>query len=168
MADFSQLSNTLAPEALLAGLNAVLEEAIADIQIQGGTVLNFMGDGLCAMFVQKSGDLPTTELDAALASALQILQRAKWKVRLGLSYGEVTLALVGSATRKQMTVYGPAVNMASRLEQAGKELKSTLVLSAEYESTPLAKTLPLVAHRYCPKGWSDPLRILYLTDRSSR
>ncbi len=83
------------------------------------------------------------------------------QVRIGLGFGQVTLALIGSEHRKQMTLYGEAVNLAARLEAAGKDpaIQSPLVVSDDYAEAIQVLDLPFEAVRYLPKGWSEPQRV---------
>lgn len=186
IASFSEHANALGSQAVVAPVNLIMVAAIEEIQSRGGIVLNFMGDGLAALYEIKPDAEAGHVRQSALESCLKILQRVgdlngsgslgtrKFDVRIGMSTGSSSLALIGTEQRRQMTLYGPALNMAARCEQAGKNLNpdgdstvsSRLVVSPEFE--PELRSLDLTVRRanYRPKGWSEPLPLYYLDENS--
>lgn len=56
-----------------------------------------------------------------------------------------------------MTVYGSAVNLASRLEQAGKELGSSLVASQHFAGSPGLRSATIEV-----KGWDEPISVYFM------
>src|SRR6185312_10161114 len=52
----------------------------------------------------------------------------KLKVRIGLNTGEMIVGNLGSARKRNYTVMGDAVNLASRLEGANKEFGTHILL----------------------------------------
>jgi adenylate cyclase len=116
------------PAALAAQLNthrAVMNRAILD---QAGTVMQYVGDAVMAVF-----GAPTEYADhagAALAAseamhAAQAEVNFTWQsenlspfgLGIGVSTGEVAAALLGSEERLEYTVVGDAVNLCQRLQQ---------------------------------------------------
>jgi len=87
-------------------------------------------------------------------------------VRIGLSSGETTLALIGSENRQQMTLYGEAVNLAARLEAVGKEpdIQSRLVVSERYAEAARACGRRFESGRKLLKGWDAPTEFLFLVE----
>ena len=63
---------------------------------------------------------------------LQAAGQEPVRLRVGLHYGPVIAALLGGERQGQVTVAGDTVNVASRLQEMGKEHKATLVASAEF------------------------------------
>jgi adenylate cyclase len=116
------------PAALAAQLNthrAVMNRAILD---QAGTVMQYVGDAVMAVF-----GAPTEYADhagAALAAS-EAMHAAQAEVNftwaeedlpsfgmgIGVSTGEVAAALLGSEERLEYTVVGDAVNLCQRLQQ---------------------------------------------------
>jgi len=104
----------------------------------GGIVNKFLGDGFLALF-----GAPFEAHDAAhraVAAAREMLdanERANgassWPLRIGIGIhvGEVVAGNIGSPRRKEYTVIGDTVNLASRLEQANKLYGTRILVSAE-------------------------------------
>ncbi len=77
--------------------------------------------------------------EAAVASALGILDRLavfnaarpgeKVELGFGINCGPMISGVVGTSQRREFTVIGDTVNMASRIEGLNKELGSSLLIS---------------------------------------
>ena len=81
-----------------------------------------------------------------------------WKVRVGIAWGEATVAVAGSSKRKQVSVYGSAVNLASRLEQSGKDLRTRICV----ESAAFAEFAPdFDTGEVLVKGWDKPVAVRF-------
>jgi len=94
-----------------------------------GIVNKFLGDGLLAIFGAPIDD----PLEAANAvSAIDASNVGhSWPIRLGIGIhvGQAVAGTVGSPRRKEYTVIGDTVNLASRLESLNKEVGSQLIVS---------------------------------------
>lgn len=176
VANFSSMTRQTGAQETIEVLNKVFSEVIQFVESSGGEILNFMGDGLAAKWeLESMGDDPHHRV---LQTALQILERVEVLnrskalgphevgVRIGLGSGETTLALIGSEGRQQMTLYGEAVNLAARLEAAGKDpdVQSPLVVSEAY-----FEAAHRSGHAFFPgalilKGWDTPTQFLFLKD----
>lgn len=153
-------------------LNLLFSRIIKDIEEHGGEVLNFLGDGLCAKWEIEGAGSRAEAHQRALQCSLQILETidtmnanaefgdTPLNVRIGLSAGEVTLALIGSDTRQQMTLYGDAVNLAARLEAAGKDesVRSRLVMSEDYNDVVPRAPATFQSISLSPKGWEEAVQ----------
>ena len=125
---YSTIAEHADPAALAAQLNTHRAEMNGAIIGEGGTVMQYVGDAVMAVF---GAPVPSTDhADRALAAALA-MHAAQAKVNqvwlaeglapfglgLGLSTGEVAAALLGSEERVEYTVVGDAVNLSQRLQQ---------------------------------------------------
>jgi class 3 adenylate cyclase len=102
-----------------------MNRAIID---NGGTVMQFVGDAVMAVF---GAPLPQDDhADRAIAAAATMHTRqsavnVRWSAEglppfglgIGLSTGEVAAALLGSEERLEYTLVGDVVNLAQRLQQ---------------------------------------------------
>jgi class 3 adenylate cyclase/CHASE2 domain-containing sensor protein len=169
---FSEKTNRLGVEKAVRCVNHLLAAGMESVEDQGGLTWHFTGDGFCAVFgFDPSAGNP---LDRAVQASLTILDRVAklnqarsfdeepWDVRIGLANGEVELAIVGRPNRYTLSVYGEAINLASRLEQAGKALDAKLVTVPA--AGPFMGDLGIpFGQTHCPiRGWDQPVDVLYI------
>src|SRR5215208_5488816 len=109
---------------------------------QGGEVLKFIGDAMLAIFPIGADAARTcaAALNAAerAQSALADENRRRASVGrpridygLALHVGDVMYGNIGSDTRLDFTVIGPAVNLTARIESMCRQLGRQLLLSAD-------------------------------------
>jgi len=137
---FTTHSEGLEPEALVGELNAYFEAMLAPIRAEGGVVDKFIGDAIMAVWGVPEGR-PDDALRALRAaqgmgealSAHNLVREAQGQSPLrqgiGLHMGEVVAGDIGTPARRQYTVVGDAVNIASRLESMTKDLGVPVLLS---------------------------------------
>ncbi|NNC40496.1 MAG: adenylate/guanylate cyclase domain-containing protein, partial [Acidimicrobiia bacterium] len=139
VAGFTTISESLPAYDVVHILNRFFARAGAAIQSQGGRVDNYMGDGLLAVFgINNEAD---PEL-AAVKAGLEVLEAAAdmneyvsmiyghpFKVRVGISLGEVIFGLMGDESSARETVVGDVVNTASRLESANKTMGTSMLVT---------------------------------------
>lgn len=145
--DFTQLSESLPPEKLLAFLNDYFSRMVEIVVRNGGCVDKFMGDGLLAVF----GAPEALEDHAARAATCAMemhfcLERLNAErnrgglapIRFGvaLNTGPAVAGMVGSKDKLEYTVVGDTVNTVSRLEGLNSKLGTEiLVTEATYKLT---------------------------------
>ncbi|MBV9950725.1 MAG: response regulator [Acidimicrobiia bacterium] len=125
---YSGIAERTAPTALAAQLNehrAAMNRAILG---EEGTVMQFVGDAVMAVFGAPipQSDHATRALAAATAMHdAQHLLNERWQsegkdafgLGIGLSTGEAAAALLGSEERLEYTLVGDTVNLSQRLQQ---------------------------------------------------
>jgi len=128
---YSTIAERADPAALALQLNTHRGEMNRAILAEGGTVMQYVGDAVMAVFgaPTPSKDHADRSLAAALAMhAAQAAINEEWSLTgqpafglgIGLSTGEVAAAMLGSEERLEYTVVGDAVNLAQRLQQLGQ------------------------------------------------
>ena len=135
--DFSSYAAGARPEAVMAYLNTLFDFMIDVVNEHHGIVNKFLGDGFMAVFGAPIED--AERCSHAVGASLEILERLDrlnaagtihpTRVGIGLHMGEAVTGNVGSTERKEYTIIGDVVNLASRLEQATKEFQAQLLIS---------------------------------------
>lgn len=151
---YSGIAERTDPTILARQLNAHRSEMNAAILEEGGTVMQYVGDAVMAVF-----GAPFTQDDHAdhgirAAAAMHRRQQAvdaAWAadglepfgLGIGLSTGEVAAAMLGSAERLEYTVVGDIVNLSQRLQDLARPAGTTVI--SEATATALTEPPPLVA-----------------------
>lgn len=137
---FTPFSESLLPYDVIHVLNRYFEAVGATIVSQGGFINNYMGDGFMALFgVDGQPEAALRAVRSAIAM-LDLMQSKispylvrtygrTFDVGIGIHYGEAVVGPIGSADRKTVTAIGDAVNFASRIESANKEVGTRLLIS---------------------------------------
>ncbi len=133
---FTEAARCRTPAEVVTRLDAVFAIMIEIIDRHQGIVNKFLGDGLLAIFGAPIEDpLVAANAVAAAREMLRAIDAGNagdaWPIRIGIGihFGEVVAGTVGSPRRKEYTVIGDTVNLASRLESLNKEMGSQLLVS---------------------------------------
>jgi adenylate cyclase len=136
---FTTLSEEL-PAGEVAGILTKHLSAMAEVVLEhGGTISKFTGDGLLAVFGAPDPQPDHAERALRCALAMQVRQQQlNWEtwtdglpplgMGIGVNSGTVIAGTFGGAGRLEYSVYGDAVNLASRLQS---EAAAGEVLAAE-------------------------------------
>jgi len=130
MVGFTDLSDKLEPEELAEVLNEYLREMTAEAVSQGGTLDNYIGDGLMVLFGAPKRAEESVQAWRALRTAFGMKVRAEElttairqrgipadiKVRVGVNTGHCTVGVLGSDIMRAYKAVGFAVNVAARLQ----------------------------------------------------
>ncbi len=142
LAGFTTLSEKLTPEEVVALLNRYLTAMTDIILTSGGIIDKYEGDAIMAFWGAPipQNDHATRACIAALdnQSRLADLRREFIEMglppvyaRIGINTGEMIIGNMGSTQRFDFTVMGDNVNLASRLEGAGKYYGTRIIISEE-------------------------------------
>ena len=129
---FTTLSDTTPPEVVTQLLNEYLTEMVTLIEVHGGTLDKFMGDGIMVLFGAADDMAPDVQARQAVSMAIAMQHalaglRQRWAsrglvhrvdLRIGINQDEVTVGNFGSEDLLEYTAIGSGVNLASRLEGA--------------------------------------------------
>ncbi len=146
---YTALAETAPPAQLAAQLNEHRQAMYDAVLAHGGTVMQYVGDAVMAVFGAPE---PLDGHEArALAAAAQMHNgqdalNATWADRglppfglgVGLSTGQVAAALLGSRDRVEYTLVGDTVNLASRLCDAARPAGSTVASAATMSGSNVA------------------------------
>lgn len=137
---FTSLSENRLPYDIVFLLNGLFTAITGEIERAGGRVDKYMGDGLMAVF-DGNGSLEEACRDALRATIATDLALETFSASyhteigrplscaMGLHAGLLVVGRIGGGTKSDVTVIGPAVNTASRLETLAKERDAQLVVS---------------------------------------
>ena len=141
---YSSIAEHADPSQLAGQLNthrAAMNKAILG---EGGTVMQFVGDAVMAVFGAPVSQVDHADRAVAASVAMHLGQAEindRWDAEglpafglgLGLSTGEAAAALLGSEERLEYTLVGDTVNLSQRLQQlaaAGETVLSEPTLRA--------------------------------------
>lgn len=132
---FTDLTNRLPPQALIALLDRYFTTVSAQVLAHGGMIDKIVGDAVHALFNapldQPGHARAALDCAAAIVAATEQLRRDLpdlGRTRIGVETGIAILGDVGSAARIDYTAHGPAVNMAARLQEAAKTLGPPVII----------------------------------------
>ena len=174
---YSRIAESADPIQLCDQLNAYRAAASDEILAQDGTVMQFVGDAVMAVF--GAPEPLTDHADRALNVARAMHQRQaalnrRWRsaelwpfeLGIGVSTGEVAAALLGSEERMEYSVVGDAVNLTQRLQQlaAGGE---TVLSEASYSALSSPPTADQIGPTTVPgrRGLVTAYRVAAQPDR---
>jgi adenylate cyclase len=134
---FTTFSESRKPEEVVVYLNSLFSIMIDIVNDHHGIINKFLGDGFMAAFGAPIED--ASDCKNAVAASRVIIEKvakmsatgeiAPTRIRIGLHAGEAVTGNVGSTARKEYTIIGDVVNLASRLEQLNKQFGSRLMVS---------------------------------------
>ena len=120
---FTPFSERSEPDEIVAMLNAYFAILVPIVLNEGGTITQFVGDAIMAIF-----NAPARQPDHALRAARAALRgqaaivavaagRTDWpRFRMGINTGPALVGNVGSDDLRSFTAIGDTVNLAARLE----------------------------------------------------
>jgi class 3 adenylate cyclase len=147
---FTGFSERSSPEQIVEMLNRYFEHATAAILHEGGTVVQFVGDALMALFnaPARQADHPVRAARAALAMQAAVEATAAatpgWpRFRVGVNTGPALVGNIGSTALRSFNAMGDAVNVAARLESVAQPGQVVIGESTRARLPPEAAVEPL-------------------------
>jgi len=135
--NFTGFAEKKTPEQVVQYLESLFGFMIEIVNRNNGIINKFLGDGFMAVFGAPLSD--GRDCENAVRSAREILERVRSEsesgailpttIGIGLHAGRAVTGSIGSAERKEYTVIGDVVNLASRIEKMNKQFGSQLLIS---------------------------------------
>jgi adenylate cyclase len=166
--DFTAISDNWPRDDVIELLNGYFDAISEPVVRHGGEILKFMGDGLLAIF-PLSQPSACANLLHALTEARQAMialnekngenGRVPLNYGVGVHVGDVMYGNIGSRSRLDFTVIGPAVNMASRLEALTKQLGRKVLLSRAFADFVQSDFDLERVGEHAVRGFSEPIEL---------
>lgn len=168
--NFTALSEKRLPYDTVFLLNRLFAEVGEAIQLSGGWIDKYLGDGLMAIFGRN--EIPEESCRNALAAARRIdaaLARVnaelkneigkKLRIGIGLHVGPLVLGRIGHQASAALTVIGQTVNVASRLEGLTKKHGVQIVASLEVLKAAGIDASSFAIETVTVRGSTEPIRV---------
>jgi adenylate cyclase len=169
--DFTAFAETRSAEQVVEYLNTIFDAAVEAVTLHHGIVNKFLGDGFMAVFGAPSSE--GNPCAAAVDAGLEVLMRVErlaadgkipaTRVGLGLHAGPAIVGNIGSLKRKEYTVIGDVVNVASRVEALNKDLGSRMLVTEQvWNAADKADAKPVAREPLKVRGRQASVRIFQL------
>ncbi len=137
--DFTPLAESKTAEEVVAFLNTLFERLIAIVTAHGGVINQFLGDGFMTTFgapVENDRHpheavLTAKEIEKAVRIMVEEGKIPPIRIGVGIHSGPAVTGNIGSAERKQYSITGSTVILASRIEQLNKRFSTSILISEE-------------------------------------
>jgi adenylate cyclase len=166
--DFTAFTRQRTPAEVVTFLNGAFGFMVEAVDRNHGIVNKFLGDGFMAVFGAPLPD-PNAATNAVIAAReilSEIGRRAAGepplRVGFGLHVGIAMTGNIGSPRRKEFTVIGDTVNLAARIEQLNKELRSQLLVSDAMAAALGPDLGDATRHSVTVKGYAEPITVWQL------
>lgn len=168
---FTALSERMQPGDLVTMLNHYLGEMTEIIQKRNGTIIEFIGDGIMALFGAPLYSDTHAEEAVAAAVEMQAAMEAvnlwnvehgypKLEMGIGINTGEVIVGNIGSEKRMKYGVVGEVVNLCGRIE--GFTVGGQILISPQTRETVNAELEIRQEQSVFPKGAKAPITISWV------
>ena len=141
IAGYTPFAEALPPYDVIHVLNRYFYLVGEAIRRHNGTISDYVGDGLMALFgVEDSTEAALCAVRAGvemfeavetLNPYLEMMYHRHFQIRVGVHFGEVVVGTIGIADMTKVAAIGDAVNFASRIEAANKEVGTNFLISEE-------------------------------------
>jgi adenylate cyclase len=176
--DFTPFVESHTPEEVVTYLNKLFHFMIDIVQMHNGVINQFLGDGFMATFGAPvaNGNISQN----AVMAARQIIEKVKsenetgnipkTRIGIGLHYGQAVIGNIGSSLRKQYSITGSVVIIASRIEQLNKTYNAQLTISEQVfnQLEPEKQVVFIPQQPVMVKGYNQTLSIYILDEENMK
>ncbi|MBQ9538291.1 MAG: adenylate/guanylate cyclase domain-containing response regulator [Treponema sp.] len=138
--NFTAISEKNSPENVVDFLNMFFAKMGKIIKTHGGMIDKFMGDAIMALFgapesyIYNGNRAANAALEMSLAAkqmdtSILNMGDKKFRIGIGINYGTPIVGALGSDDKKEYTVIGDDVNLASRVESLTKLYGSDILIT---------------------------------------
>lgn len=172
---FTSLAEHKLPYDLVFLLNRYFTMTGQAIEQSGGIVIQFMGDGVMALFGVEQG--PRVGSRHALEAAANMIQgledisasladelETPLRMGVGIHTGPAVVGRMGYGPALQLTAVGDTINVASRLQDLTKPYKCQLVISDPVANHAGIDVSDFPQHELTVRNRSEPLTIRTIVD----
>lgn len=172
---FTSLSERFSPKDLLGILNDYFAAMIKDVDSNHGIVNKFIGDALMVLYgvpiSQGNHGLQAVESALMMLKSLQYLNEKlkeqhgiTLSIGIGIATGKVIAGNIGIIQRREYSVIGDIVNVASRLEKATKKVNHPIIFTQETADQIKDHLAVRKLGRYHIRGKEQPLVLFGLQE----
>ena len=139
---YTRITGAASPDQIIPFLNDYADAIISSVEDAGGDVLKLIGDGTLAIFTADTlaeaccaairAEELVRERVAILNASRNASELPTTEPYLGLHVGEVFYGNIGSDSRLDFTVVGPAVNEAARIAAMCRSADRNVLTSAAF------------------------------------
>jgi adenylate cyclase len=173
--NFTAMTDHQSPEETIEFQNAIFDPLIRIIEKNDGIIHQILGDGFMASFgiAVKNENHAKDSLNAGLEiiEAINHLRTGKnehaTRVGIGIHSGEVITGNIGNEIRKQFSIAGKNVIMASRIEQMNKTFKTQFLVSCQFVENLKCKCSFQDLGNVNVKGFDNPVQIYQVGKKCS-
>ena len=166
---FTSMGASMAPNELVTIVNHYFETMVDVIEHHGGTVIEFLGDGIFAVFgaPNQNADHARQAVECAIEMQNAMADVNKWnrengfppmEMGIGINSGEAVVGNIGSPKKMKYGCMGDSVNLAGRTESftVGGQVFITQD-TLDMVGASLVETAS--KHSFLPKGHAEPVNI---------
>ena len=136
---FTPFSEKLTPYDVVFILNRYFKRMVNVVEKNNGSVDNYIGDGMIAIFGLNNEKNPAEyAVNAALEMCdemddmkpyLKTMYGKDFDIGIGVHWGSAVVGDIGAGESKRFTAIGDSMNFASRVESANKQFQSRVLIS---------------------------------------
>ncbi len=173
---FTTISEQSDPVPLVEQLNEYFTVMVDVVMKHDGTLSKFIGDAIMALYGAPLSKGAVDDAWRAVATAHEMRVRLaelhrQWaarglpqlKIGVGLNFGEVVVGDIGSPQRREYTVIGDPVNVASRVEGLNKDFGTDILLTESVYELVKDRVEAELRGETAVKGRGKPVKVYALT-----